>query len=927
MRLLCLFLLIACPNFFSNSLHAQEHLSLTRYYVEAPSGESRPVLVRELFRQALLIAAREELGVTTGDEVLADSVDQAAERLVLRPHLHVAADNSDAQFGVYPMGSDQAIWKHETDAAYTDKEIGVLSHDFQEYSRKVFPALLTKLGLKSKPNSARQATGQKIDMEALQTIRDLHQDFEVLPQCLAIQRLHSALKTHGNDVELLGMLAKSYANLFQLTEALSDGLPQALAARALLYGDRVVDLYPDNVQARWSRGYAHTFVGSLLTAEKDLAMETEKQPVWAKVARHVVKFEREALDAMMETSILSDKKFAALGRILVTEGNPIGQIRLAAYQRAEEIMPSNARVLIGIYRETGPGLGTTSIQQATASWRAMISEFKSSPQLPKAVSKANTYRDFISKLDKSSSEAPNELSNSALARILDDMNFWLHAATIRHFRTKIGIETDDMVEECRSRLSGHRHWPLIGLMNDFYHASDIKRSGAFLERLSKVRILDVTPHGMAMNLTQLAWYSKPPNSALPNALNRQAVLSRTSGSAWEFQEFVRVYWVDFKGDAFSKPITDAMIQLLPNSPSAYAYWLNDRWATEKSKVNEARTRFDDPTSIDWVIARKASLERDSGTVIKALERILKVSSDPSVFLFLAETYKAGGDMDKWADTLERSLDFDSPDLAGANTMVKLANHFLNTKDDPLTALRFAKAAAQTGAEWALQCLADVHTALEEWVEAEELIRAIGERYSKPVDWLIWCVTHNQGDFKGAGRAALAYETSIADQRDQQLFNLRFMIRKLAEQKVDNQLRADVLVNAKNSAFYLLVLFEFWEENNLKERDRIAAELAVALEKFEQKAPPLFPVDICGRIIIDLLKTNGTLEQATQKFDEAIKADPQSTSIGFFAGKFIELSGGKKQAIPYFEIGARGTDVPIILYAKLFSRMKLRQLKP
>ena len=928
MRLFCAFafLLVACPVFPPYRLEAQTHLALARNYVEAPSGESSPVIVRELLRQAILIAAREELGVTTGDEVLADNVEQMAERIVLRPHLHVTADGSDAEFGVYSLKSDKAIWEHATDANYPDTEVGRLSRDFQKFSRKEFPALLAKSGLKASVGTNSRHEFPKIASEELKVIRDLHEDFAILPQCIAIQRLHSAIKKHGDSVEFLGMLAKSYANLFQLTQSLSDGLPQALAARALLYGDRVVDLFPDSVQARWSRGYAHALVGSLITAEKDLVMESEKRPVWAKVAWHIVKFEHAPLDALIETAAESDRRLAAMGRILVTEGNPIGQIRLTAFQRAKEIMPTNPRVLVGIFREAGVGVGTNAIRDAIASWSEVVSDFKKSAELPKAASTANTYRDFISILESSPSDTPNEFPNSAIARIIDDMNFWLHAALIRHSRIKIGIDTEEMVEECRSRLEGHRHWHFIELMSESNQVFNSRFSGSFLERLANVRILDVTPDGLSMDLTELSWYSKPPNSRLPHAQTRQSALHRLSSSAWEFQRFERIYWRDFKGNSFSIPITDAAIELLRHSPAAHAYWLNDRWAIEKSNVNEFRSRFEDNSSIDWVIACNARLEKDRGMAIDALERILKVSRDANVFQLLAETYKDTGDLDKWATTLEGALDFESPDLAGANTMVMLANYFLKTKDDPRTALRFAKSAAKTGTALAMQCLADVYTELGEWEEAEELIRAIGERYAKPVDWLIWCVAHNQGDYKAAARFAMAYEATIVDQKNQEMFNLRFMIRKLAGQKIDNQLREDVLIQAKNSAFFLLVLFEFWEENNLEERDRIASDLTRALEKHEQKASPLYPIDVCGRIVVDLLKTNASIEQAVQKFDTAIQADPQSSSIGYFAGKFIELSGDKAKANQYYKIGAQGTDVPPSLSAVLFSKIQLRTLK-
>ena len=82
---------------------------------------------------------------------------------------------------------------------------------------------------------------------------------------------------------------------------------------------------------------------------------------------------------------------------------------------------------------------------------------------------------------------------------------------------------------------------------------------------------------------------------------------------------------------------------------------------------------------------------------------------------------------------------------------------------------------------------------------------------------------------------------------------------------------------------------------------------------EMNASESFVLEQCTKALdkMELLKD---IEQAVKEFDEAIQAAPQSSSIGYFAGKFIELSGDKAKAIRYYKIGVQGTDSPPSLSA-------------
>jgi tetratricopeptide (TPR) repeat protein len=208
------------------------------------------------------------------------------------------------------------------------------------------------------------------------------------------------------------------------------------------------------------------------------------------------------------------------------------------------------------------------------------------------------------------------------------------------------------------------------------------------------------------------------------------MVERMSGSAWEYLRFARTNSARIKGDDWTKPITGQLIAIAPHSPSAHAYWLSDRWAKEKTQATELRSRFQEPSSIDMMIARNAREDKDYDAAIAALERVLTFTNDAAMFSALADVYLDKGDEVQWAETLKRSLRINSNGWASHPIQVKLVYYFLRKKDDPYSALSFARDAANTYSYQGLQCLAEVLGELAEWEEAEEVTRKRATRYSK-----------------------------------------------------------------------------------------------------------------------------------------------------------------------------------------------------
>ena len=128
------------------------------------------ILARELFRQALLIAARDELGLATRDELLGDAAPAAA-----------AGDPQAELITVLRAGDGKAsrVVIRRTDGPNTESllaqdlpgtkppfgELPRLVEAAETLSRTGFPAALRKLGLEGRPNARRDDAGLPAGVE------------------------------------------------------------------------------------------------------------------------------------------------------------------------------------------------------------------------------------------------------------------------------------------------------------------------------------------------------------------------------------------------------------------------------------------------------------------------------------------------------------------------------------------------------------------------------------------------------------------------------------------------------------------------------------------------------------------------------------------------------------------------------------------
>jgi hypothetical protein len=244
-------------------------------------------ITQEIYRQALLIAARDELGLQTRDESL-------REWRTMSPHsstLRILFEGPRAY--LIDMANPQlALWENRYTRDMPNRYPRMIE-EAEDLSRHKFVALLKQRGWAAKGVKSRPDGPAPANAEALV------EQMEELPQFIALRQTHALIRTDGESLPRLGMVVRAYANLGQLTRYHWSIEYAVYSARSLIYAQRMVATHPDSAYALWHRAYAFALAGFLDAALKDLsaaaAMNKEPAPSWAVVLEAFCKYQTDKL--------------------------------------------------------------------------------------------------------------------------------------------------------------------------------------------------------------------------------------------------------------------------------------------------------------------------------------------------------------------------------------------------------------------------------------------------------------------------------------------------------------------------------------------------------------------------------------------------------------------------------------------------------
>lgn len=258
------------------------------------------LLLRELVRQAVLIAARDELGLATRDAALREPLpeDTASESVVdittLARHRH------GIQVTMTHRGEE--ILDHEELCNIGPVNMYIeLIEKMERLSRNEFRTVLEQTGLQGLPavegvDDADGAVSPEID--------ELLTEMNLLSQYEAVRLCHEQIRNSGESSQRLGALVRAYSHLGQMSQPYLSSMHRSIRARSLLYAQRLIAADPESPWGYWHRAYALSLAGiqrwsySDLGRAKQLADAMEggfEPPPWVELLDNYNRYDYEAL--------------------------------------------------------------------------------------------------------------------------------------------------------------------------------------------------------------------------------------------------------------------------------------------------------------------------------------------------------------------------------------------------------------------------------------------------------------------------------------------------------------------------------------------------------------------------------------------------------------------------------------------------------
>jgi tetratricopeptide (TPR) repeat protein len=711
----------------------------------APTFLMPDLFERELARQALGVAAREEFGLRVRDAALGDVAP--------------AALPGDRQFRVRRVPSP-GPWAVVAGLPGTEHQFwagSLVGHQYlgspDEYlagherlSRGFFAKCLAGAGFAAKPNRTSDAPVPAEAQKALGQMRETD-------QFAAVRMLHDEIRAKGESDALVAGLARGYANLALLTEFHWGSAPYAFRARGLLYAQRLVARAPNSAEARRLRAYAAALAGWHALALRDLtearklaaAGPPSPTPAWAVAIDHYVHFDLAKLRAARAES---DTSLLRVLEFLVIEAPEAEAATIRAGRALLDAEPECYLVHDAMCRVGGVAhLHRATLTGPAVFTRRLATRVGEMPDLPATVRDA-LRREAVepgvyAALRRAGGTADRgEPSWAALGGLLQDIRFTQAAHRLSFVTDFLALDPQEEAAGFAALLDGHRLLPFIESYT-FDHRRDPE---AVRKRLA-------VPDGEA-DLRARPYFYRLAKVDLTAA---QALQARGHAHLYP-EEAGRVHLYRSDRSGAVRPYVRQLLAASPHAPIGQALSAAYGDPQPAAKLAEVEAKYAEHPVVQWGLGKRHLADGRRADAIRCWKRWVELSPDGDAFRELAGLYRDASDEDRWRETLEASLKEEDTALHHARARVDLAEYYMRKKDFK-RAEPYATAAAQSGAGWALLCAAECQMGLERWDEANALYEAAADRYGDPAyAWYFACRATGKMDraaAEGAVRGHLA----------------------------------------------------------------------------------------------------------------------------------------------------------------------------
>jgi tetratricopeptide (TPR) repeat protein len=706
------------------------------------------ILARELFRQALLIAARDEMGLATRDELLGDAAGGAPQAdliTVLR-----SGNAGDSRALIRRMGGPAAevLLAHDLPAGQRPLgELPRLVEAAEVLSRTGFPAALRKLGLEGRPNPSRDDAGLPPGVEERLWRLGYTEPFA------AVRALHEAIRTGGESPARLGGLVRGYTLLGPLTEHHWHPAHKAFKARALLYAQRMVARDPKGYLGLWHRAYAKALLGLHKDALADMAEARQRgkaagdpfPPAWADLIEACARcdvvrmssFEPPLapLSSLLCLLALEPTTLTALGLIA---GKDV-MARDPECYRAHDAMCQLGELIHNLDEptETGPSIFIQTIPERLKAQEMLPAIVRAHLDAP-SVSGSALF-EALAGAGAPGADA-GEPSWAVLGRMLRETRFVQVYRRMDLRRGPLGVVAGQVFQHERGAVVDHPYFLFLESL-----ATPRDKAARVLEGL--IEHLDVANVQLRSGpMLRAIEQSGHPAARVPWAF----ALKHVDNTAYDLSDLVRS-----TGGREQSDNAIALLEVSPHSDYAKAVLIEKDWERARPHLAEWEKGANHSPVLLAALARRYIDQRQVEDARRALSRYIQFSPDEWAYGQLAAGFKDAGDLERWQATLDEFLaKTKDNERSRARVRVQLADYFMGQGDWD-KAWPYAEAAARTGIFFALVSASRCAEGRKDWLAAERYNRQISESNPRGgwAAWYLFCKRTGHGNADAAGEFA------------------------------------------------------------------------------------------------------------------------------------------------------------------------------
>jgi tetratricopeptide (TPR) repeat protein len=730
--------------------------------------------IREIFRQSLLIAARDEMGLQTRDASLREwrGAPPSQDSLVMEFNDH-DIKLSDVEEPAYVR------WhKVYTEGAALPDNLTLIAGIAEKMSRKDFVSALHKAGWSGSANVIKANASPPPDADARLG------EMEELSQFAVLRETHAVIRADGESQQRLGVLVRAYANLGQLTRYHWSQEFAVYSARSLLYAQRMVANDPNSAFALWHRAYASAMVGLQKDALDDLAaagkLKSDNAPAWVALLEPFCNYQTGKLVDLSN----SDKTIEPLAMYLAFLsvehcGSQGATMNLA--QSAFAVNPRCLRLVDAMCGLTGPGMLNELSQTGPQIFSKTLGDrWEKMPSFPRPLidqieslkrpggNPAGREQICQALIDAGAPERDAvEPSWAALGRLVQETTFAHVQLMANLISEQWGVDASDYVSQSQPLVADHPFKFIIDTYG-IRHTADIETLRQSI-KVPPAALLESTMRQLPLYNLYSWILPDGPNSG---NLYWNQIVRNSDCTSFDLEKIVGIEEWTPANAAWLTEIVENLRRHTPQSPIVMAADIRRHW--DAAKAGEWESEHGDYPTVALALGEKYTELKRWTDAERCLRQYIAVAPDKQGYEALATVYKNQGKDDRWLSTLNDYLangrDYG---LQNAQVQVEIANYYMR-KLDYESALPYATDAAATGAGWAMLCEADALTGLGNFDGAEQLYVEDVSHYSdyNPVKWYDWCTSTGHGDIATAMRKTIDYYVNQGDNVDKtDLMNL------------------------------------------------------------------------------------------------------------------------------------------------------------